>query len=138
MLLNITLLPVMAKLDIFWSPVLVPLKLDPIIVPLELILPEAVISPSTFKCGGKPSDVPDINTWPEFVLGPGVSFGARIILPDDPWFAIIVSPLELLIVKSPVLLVIVPSEPSCFIFNLPVSPDNKLPKVKGLSSVICA
>ena len=35
-----------AKLDKSWSPVFTPDKLEPIIVPLELILPEDVILPS--------------------------------------------------------------------------------------------
>ena len=41
----------MAKFDIFWSPVFVPLKFDVTIVPLELILPEDVILPNIFNEG---------------------------------------------------------------------------------------
>ena len=40
---NRTLLAVIAKLDKFWSPVLVPDKLVAAIVPLALISPDAVI-----------------------------------------------------------------------------------------------
>ena len=40
---NNILLPVTAKCAKLWSPVFVPLKFEPTIVPLALILPEAVI-----------------------------------------------------------------------------------------------